>query len=104
MLIDHECLVKYDQNNEHFSMKVDCVEEERVIYKCKYRYQSHEVKLEYDITSEKWKLASGKYQPGEKQLKTLIDSINKFGRNNRSLTLNEQVQHALKVFDGHFLG
>jgi hypothetical protein len=103
--VDHECLKKYDQHNEHFSMKVVSItEEERVSYRCKYRYGSHEIKLEYDLSSEKWKLASDKYHSGEKQLKILVERVNKFSLANRSLTLDKQIQYVLETLDGYFLG
>ncbi len=105
--VDHECLKKYDQHNEHFSMKVSITEveeEERVSYRCKYRYRSHEVKLEYDLSTEKWKLASDKYHSGEKQLKTLVERVNKFSLANRSLILDKQIQYVLEILDGYFLG
>ncbi len=108
-IVDHECLKKYDQHNEHFSMKVISItgvekKQERVSYRCKYRYGSHEVKLEYDLSSEKWKLASDKYHSGEKQLKILIERINKFSLVNRSLVLDKQIQYVLQTLDGYFLG
>lgn len=104
-LIDYLCLRKYDQHNKHFSMQVFTVKEERSIgYSCTYRYETHEVKLEYNISTEIWTLVFDKYHREEKQLNTLIERINKFSRVNRSSTLDRQIEYILKVFDNYFIG
>jgi len=109
--VDYLCLRKYDERNKHFSMQVVTVkeneetQEERFIgYNCIYRYETHQIKLEYNISTEIWTLVSDKYHTEEKQLNTLIERINKFSRANRSSTLDRRIQYILEVFDGYFLG
>lgn len=81
------------------------VEVERCVgYNCKYRYETHEVKLEYNISTEIWTLNADKHHKQEQQLNTLIERINKFSKINSRYTLDKQIQYILQVFDGYFLG
>jgi len=90
-------------------VKVKVNEEEKqeelcIGYSCTYRYETHEVKLEYNISTGIWTLVSDKYHTEAKQLNTLIERINKFSQVNRNSTLDKQIQYILKVLDGYFLG
>jgi hypothetical protein len=107
-IADYECLQKYDERNKHFCMEVVTIneeEEERIIrYDCVYRYETHEVKLEYDISVEKWTMVSDKYHmEEEKLLKAGIQRVNWYSSVNVNYTLDEQIQHILKIFDDYFL-
>jgi hypothetical protein len=78
--IDYECLQKYDEHNEHFSMEVDSIkghEQDRLIgYNCIYRYESHKIKLRYNTSIDKWIIVLNEnHSSADKQLKTLLAHI-----------------------------
>jgi hypothetical protein len=81
-------------------------EEERFVgYNCIYRYETHEVQLEYDISTEMWTILSDKCHLAEqKQLNTLIERVNKLSRAYVSSTLDKQIQYILRLFDDYFVG
>lgn len=81
-------------------------EEERFIgYHCTYRYENHVVKLEYDISTDTWKIIPDKYHlEDEKQLNIFIERMNKRSLVKMSYTFDERIQQILKVFDDYFLG
>jgi len=80
-------------------------QEELVLaYQCIYRYRAHEIKLEYDISTETWEIIHGKYySEEEKQLNEILIDL----ENSQSIadyTLDEQIQIIIKNFDHYFLG
>ncbi len=69
-MIDCQCLTKYNERNQHVSMEVVTIieEEERFVgYNCIYRYETHEVQLEYDISTEMWTILSDKCHLAEQK-------------------------------------
>jgi len=107
-MIDYKCLRKYDRWNEHFSMKAITInenEKEKFIgYNCIYRYNTHEIKLEYRILTHKWTLMNDKYnsEEEEKKLNKTIDFNNKFPWVDTGYTLDKRIPFILRSFDNYF--
>jgi hypothetical protein len=107
--IDYECLQKYDEHNEHFSMEVDSIkghEQDRLIgYNCTYRYESHKIKLRYNTSIDKWIIVLNEnHSSADKQLKTLLARINECSWISMGYTLDERIQEILKLFDEYLSG
>jgi hypothetical protein len=79
-------------------------EELVVAYHCIYHYETHEIKLEYDILTETWEIVRDKYHSEEeKQLNAILIQL----ENSQSIadyTLDEQIQIIINDFDHYFLG
>ncbi|CAF4246206.1 unnamed protein product, partial [Adineta steineri] len=89
--VDYDCLRKYDENNTHFSMAIivenrDDEQEHVIGYNCIYHYDTHRVKLEYDIAIGCWKIFP------EELSNILFNDI-------QTLKLNEQIELIIKRLD-----
>ncbi|CAF3575851.1 unnamed protein product [Adineta steineri] len=92
--VDYDCLRKYDENNTHFSMAIivenrDDEQEHVIGYNCIYHYDTHRVKLEYDIAIGCWKIFP------EELSNILFNDI-------QTLKLNEQIELIIKRLDQQF--
>jgi hypothetical protein len=70
-------------------------QEQAIGYNCIYRYETHKIKLEFDIKDGLWKIIPIEYN--EQILNSIFDDI-------QFLTLDEQIQIIIKRLDQYFAG
>jgi len=70
-------------------------QEQAIGYNCIYRYETHRIKLEFDIKDGLWKIIPIEYN--EQILNSIFDDI-------QFLTLDQQIQIIIKRLDQYFGG
>lgn len=99
--VDYHCLRLYDETNEHFSMAIitenrEGEEEQAVGYNCIYRYETHRIKLEFDIKDGLWKYNQLQFKEEHCNLPlSIIENI-------QFLTLDEQIQMIIQRLNQYF--
>ncbi|CAF0995601.1 unnamed protein product [Adineta steineri] len=94
--VDYDCLRKYDNNNEHFSMAIiienrEDEQKHAIGYSCIYGYDIYRVKLQYDLRIGIWNIFP------EELSDILFHDI-------QTLEFNEQIETIIKRLDQQFFG
>ena len=81
-------------------------EKDRVIgYNGIYRYETFEIKLEYDTITEKWTIGKEKYHSeDEEKLNSSITRMNEVSWVDMGYTLEERIERILQLLDHYFSG
>lgn len=110
--VDYECLRKYNENNEDFSMAIilenqEGEDQQRAIgYSCIYRYGKNKIKLEYYFENLTWNEIPLESCEEQEILFDFLFPSDDYHIQSlfQSLTLEQQIQIIIKRYNKHFSG